>query len=170
MAPAIRILLLAVALVPPAAARTSPQDLAGWLERYLGSWRGEVVVEDSGGREITRFPAAAEYWRSGGEIRALTAFELGEGMTFVEARTYLRNGLLYSRVTQAGNEVLYRGFLRGDELFWIPFDAELNTERRMKEWFSEEEGKTVLHVEGVERLRSEEGQAKVFLKARLVRD
>lgn len=164
------LVLLLPLLVGSLSARTDPAELERWLERYLGSWEGEVVVESSDGRELRRFPVAAEYWRDGGAVLALTAFEINGEMTFVTGRNFLRNGLLFADVTQAGKTVTYRGYLRGEELYWIPYDAELNTERRMKEWFSEQDGEEVLHVEGIERLRKPgKGQAKVLLRAKMKR-
>ncbi len=151
-------------------ARVDPGQIQSWLDHYLGSWKGELRIETADGREITRMPVAAEYWRSGKDVFALTAFEMEDGMTFVKARMFLRNGLLFSEVTQEEMTVLYRGYLRGEEMFWIPYDAELNTERRMKEWFSEEDGGTILVIEGLERLRSDKGQAHVRLEARLKKD
>lgn len=143
--------------------------IRAWLESYIGAWKGEVVVEDADGTELRRFPVAAEYWREGEGVRALTAFEIDGRMTFVEARNYTRNGLLFADVTQGGETVVYRGYLGPEELLWVPYDAELSTERRMKEWFAEEDGKEILHVEGLERLTSEKGKAVVRLRARMER-
>jgi|GEM_PF-5987942 len=140
-----------------------------WLDRYLGSWGGEVSVETATGDVIRTFSVAAEYWKSDGELRALTAFEINDKMSFVEARNYFRNKLLFAEVTQGEATVVYRGYLRDQELYWIPYDAELNTERRMKEWFVKEEGVDVLYIEGVELLRSSKGVASVTLRARMIR-
>lgn len=143
--------------------------IRAWLDGYIGSWKGEVVVEDADGAVLRKIPAAAEYWRDGEGVRALTAFEIDGRMTFVEARNYIKNGLLFADVTQAGKTLVYRGYLGPVELLWVPYDAELSTERRMKEWFTEEDGKEILYVEGLERLTSEKGQAVVRLRARMER-
>lgn len=126
-----------------------------------------MILEDQTGTVLKRFPTAAEYWRSGDRIRALTAFDLESGMAVTESESYIRNKLLFSEVTQDGKKTLYRGYLRDDELFWIPYDAALVTERKMKEWFSEDEGEPVLHMKGVELLRSEGKKAAVVLSVTL---
>ncbi len=164
--------LLPLLLILPGAVfpRNADVDhIRTWLDRYIGAWKGEVVVEDAEGTELRRFPVAAEYWRQGESVRALTAFEIEGAMTFVEARNHIKNGLLFAEVTQADKTVVYRGYLGPGELLWVPYDAELSTERRMKEWFSEEGGKEILHVEGLERLSSEKGKAVVRLRARMER-
>ena len=148
----------------------SPEEIEAWMDQYLGSWRGEVRIRGGDGKELKRIPTAAEYWRSGRKLRALTAFELEDGMTFVESVSYIRNKLLFSEVTQNGKEVLYRGYLRDDSLLWVPYDAKLVTERRMKEWFTEEEGRRQLHIRGIELLRSGDKKAKVYLNAVLEKD
>ncbi|MEM0966447.1 MAG: hypothetical protein AAGJ81_09895 [Verrucomicrobiota bacterium] len=148
----------------------SREEITERLEQYLGSWTGEVTVQTIDGEVMRKFPVAAEYWKVGESIRALTAFEVDGEMTFVEARNYLRNGLLFADVTQAGEKVIYRGTLKPDQIIWIPYDAELNTERRMREWFSEEaDGTEVLNVEGVELLRSMKGIVPLILRAAMKR-
>jgi len=165
-------LLLPVLLFFPASVFSDDADMdriRAWLDGYIGAWKGEVVVEAADGTELRKFPVAAEYWRQGESVRALTAFEIDGRMTFVEARNYIKNGLLFAEVSQADKTVVYRGYLGPVELLWVPYDAELSTERRMKEWFTEEDGKEVLYVEGLERLTSEKGKAVVRLRARMER-
>jgi len=173
--PMIRFAILTLSLIGVSAlggpgSKASPEEIKEWLGQYPGSWKGEVRIEDANGKELKVIPTAAEYWWSGEKLRALTAFELEQGTTFVEAVSYIRNKLLYSEVTQNEEKVLYRGFLNKDALFWIPFDAELVSDRRMKEWFSEENGKPRLHIKGIELLRSGEKKAKVYLNAVLEKD
>ena len=151
------------------AAGPTEKDVREYLDQYLGAWRGEVSVENSSGEVIRTFPLAAEYWKSGDVLKGLTAFEVGGEMTFIESENYFRNGLLFADVTQQGETVTYRGYLREESLDWVPYDVDLNTERLMKEWFSEENGETILRVVGEELLHSDKGTGKVILKAKMIR-
>ncbi|MGE9291497.1 MAG: hypothetical protein ACQKBT_10935 [Puniceicoccales bacterium] len=152
------------------AASTDEAEVRAYLDRYQGAWNGEVSVENTNGDILRTFPLAAEYWKSGDRLKGLTAFEVEGKMTFIESENYFRHGLLYADVTQGGKTITYRGYLREGRLFWMPYDAELNTERRMKEWFVEENGQEILYVEGEELLRSDKGTAKVILRGRMSRD
>tara|TARA_R100000027_G_scaffold63770_1_gene56744 strand:+ start:22133 stop:22648 length:516 start_codon:yes stop_codon:yes gene_type:complete len=144
-------------------------EAQAYLDRYVGTWKGELSIESSG-KILRTLPLAAEYWKSGDAVKGLTAFEVDGEMTFVESSNYFRNGLLFADVTQKGETVTYRGFLKENRLVWIPYDAELNTERQMKERFVEEDGEEILYVDGVELLRSNGGTAKILLRARMVRE
>lgn len=150
-------------------AEPDPETVREHLHLYLGSWKGEISVETEDGKVLRTIPVAAEYWQAGERVKGLTAFDFEGKMTFVESVNYFRNRLLFADVEQDGKSLTYRGFLRGEEIVWVPYDAELNTERRMREWFGEEEGVRVLNVEGVELIRSEKGTAQVFLRAKMMR-
>jgi len=161
--------LFACGMVSASPASPQVEPWREYLERYVGSWKGEMTIESSEGEILQRFPVAAEYWKDGSGIKGLTAFEIDGKMSFAESRNFLRNRLLFAEVTQGGQTVTYRGYEEEGGVVWIPYDAALNTERRMREWFARENGEEVLHVEGQEILRSEKGSARLILKARLTR-
>jgi len=161
------ILMIAVPLL--SSAEPSVDDMKEYLGQYLGTWEGELSFETPSGETLKTLAVATEYWKSGEVTKGMTAFELVGEINFAKSKTYFRNNLLFSDVTQNGKTVTYRGFLRNGGIVWIPYDAELNTERRITERFAEEGGDAVLYVEGQELIRSMEGTGKVLLRARLIR-
>jgi len=151
-------------------ARTPVNEIETFLDQYVGSWEGRMTIETNDGELIKTIPVAAEYWRSGSSIKGHTAFEIDGSIRFAQSRNYIRNRLLYADVSQDGETTTYRGYLEEGAVLWVPYDAELNSDRRIRESFVEEDGESRLVVEGRELLRSNKGVAKIRLRAELIRD
>lgn len=155
---------------------SSKAELLTALERYSGTWSGNLYVRSSDGSIEQRLEIEQTYWWGNSDgvrfIKGQAVFTTPAGIGYSRSKTFIRDGSLFSLVVQDDKEQRFRGTLSEDgaAIHWAPLNSTEALGRLLKESFTEIDGREAIVIDGFETLRS--GNRNIYLKidATLLRD
>ena len=143
-------------------------ELEDYLKRYEGRWIGEYTIHSPATNFTETFPVEQRYWMENGQLCGLSVSDTDRGIQTAKSRTFIKEGVLYSKVSTDETIDEYIGTLHEGGLVWLPSNLERANDYQMKESFVKKEQQLWLYTDGFDSYVYREGLGHLVYRGRLL--
>jgi len=143
-------------------------ELEDYLKQYVGRWIGDYTIHSPATNFTETFPVEQRYWIEDGQLYGLSVSDTDRGMQTAKSRTFIKEGVLYSKVSINDTIDEYIGTLHEGGLVWLPSNLQRANDYQLKESFVMKEQQLWLHTDGFDSYIYSEGLGHLVYRGRLV--
>lgn len=143
-------------------------QLEDYLKQYEGRWIGEYTIHSPATNFTETFPVEQRYWMENGQLRGLSVSDTDRGIQTAKSLTFVKDGVLQSKVYANDLTEEYVGSLHEGGLVWLPSKLERANDYQMKESFVKKAQQLWLHTDGFDSYIYREGLGHLVYRGRLV--
>ena len=144
-------------------------ELIDYLKQYEGRWLGDFTIHSTASGYSETFPVEQRYWWNDGQLHGISVSDTNNGLKSAKSLTFIQEGKLQSEVITGEITERFFGFLRDGGIVWIPANMQRANDYQMAEYFSMEEGLSLLLTEGFDTYVYQEGLAYLVYRGRLLK-
>ena len=143
-------------------------ELEDYLKQYQGRWIGEFTIHSPATNFTETFPVEQRYWIEDGQLCGLSVSATDRGIQTAKSRTYIKKGVLYSKVSTDETIDEYIGALHDGGLVWLPSNLKRANDYQLKESFVKKEQELWLYTDGFDSYVYSKGLGHIVYRGRLV--
>ena len=143
-------------------------ELEDYLKQYEGRWVGEYTIHSPATNFTETFPVEQRYWMEDGQLCGLSVSDTDRGIQTAKSRTFIKEGVLYSKVSTGEKIDEYIGALHEGGLVWLPSNLERANDYQLKESFVKKAQQLWLHTDGFDSYIYRDGLGHLVYRGRLV--
>lgn len=142
----------------------SQPEMQQLLKRFVGHWKGRIVISLIDGRQVADMAVEQHYWldpTTDGRtvLKGTAAYLHNDALSYAQSESWIEGDTLYSKITEQETDRFYEGRIQenGETITWVPAASkgETHTEQITEYFGSQNQQRTILTLGFRQHIRPE---------------